>query len=292
MLGLAASERQGISTCPSAEQLATFVEGRLKGQDRQRFLAHLNRCPQCYYQWLEIGTYLVDAAPSTETRKKPLAKIRERFISFAFTNRPLGISLATALALLSIVVLWPSPPNLHERIGRQLVLFSTPKANQALLVQGNMALPWEGAALGFSGVRLTPQKQAFGAGLWSGRHALVADRTASLPQALSPPSGHTWFDSDWQPYYEFGRWTVLLWALTRWGHSPQDWISHRAIFNSLRSQFEKSDEPAENTKPFVEALARLGPKLENADRKGDRDAYQDLSRHLLMMMHTLGPSNL
>lgn len=291
LMGLAASERQGIGSCPSTEQLAAFVDRRLKGQARQRLLAHLDRCPQCYHHWLEIGAYLQEATPATKSRLQPLAAFRER-LNFAFAYRRLAISIAAALALVSIVVLWPSTPDLHQRVSHQFTLLSTQGATRPPLVKGDLPLPWEGVALGFNEAATTPARQAFGAGLWSGRQALLMDRTGVLPEALSPPAGRSWADSDWKPYYEFGRWTVLMWAQARSCQTTQQWSSHRAIFELLRGDFEKRAAHAASAQPFVAALARLDPLLENAARQGDHQTYRCLSRHLMIMMNILGPSNL
>jgi hypothetical protein len=55
LLGLAATEPPAGTSCPVEETLAQFIEGQLTGRARQAMLAHLNRCPSCYYHWLEVG---------------------------------------------------------------------------------------------------------------------------------------------------------------------------------------------------------------------------------------------
>ncbi|MEN8133899.1 MAG: zf-HC2 domain-containing protein [Pseudomonadota bacterium] len=291
LMGLAASQQQGTGNCPSSEQLAAFVDGSLMGETRQRMLAHLNRCPQCYFQWLEIGAYLKEAAPVTKSRSAWLAKLGQRF-NLTFASWRVAIPLAAALALVSIVLLWPTTPNLNQRISQGYILFSTQDSSRVALILEDLPLPWESAVLGFNEVQLTPARQAFGAGLWSGKCALFADRAGLLPERLFPPAGRPWADTDWKQYYELGRWMVLVWVQVHPARTPQDLTSHQATLEILHSEFKKRTALDESANESIEALAHLRPLLDNAARQGDHHAYQDLSRNLLIMMQKLGPSSL
>lgn len=55
LLGLAATDTPRVTSCPSDETLARFVEGALTGQARETMLAHLNRCASCYHHWMEAA---------------------------------------------------------------------------------------------------------------------------------------------------------------------------------------------------------------------------------------------
>jgi hypothetical protein len=291
LMGLATSEQQRNSTCPSDEQLAAFVGGTLKGEARQRMLAHLNSCPHCYYHWLEIGACLEDAKFGTAHRSWSLAKLWQRF-DLSFASWRVAIPLAATLVLVGLVVLWPAAPNLHQRISQSYTLFITQDSDRLAHSLEDLPLPWEGAALGFNEVQLTPARQAFGAGLWSGRRAFLGDRAGLLPEGLSPHTGRPWVKSDWKPYYELGRWTLLVWAQAHSGFTPQNLTSDLAILEMLHTEFKKRTVLDKSAVEAVEALARLKPLLDSAARQGNHHAYQRLSRHLLMMMHKLGPSSL
>ncbi|MEN8218761.1 MAG: hypothetical protein ABFS56_20790 [Pseudomonadota bacterium] len=56
LLGVATHQQKSkAGTCPTDEQLAAFIT---KGKQRQRMLAHLNRCSKCYHRWLETASYV------------------------------------------------------------------------------------------------------------------------------------------------------------------------------------------------------------------------------------------
>ena len=56
LLGLAAQKTDLAGACPADETMAAFLDDRLSGKAREGMLAHLNRCPGCYHQWLEAAT--------------------------------------------------------------------------------------------------------------------------------------------------------------------------------------------------------------------------------------------
>jgi hypothetical protein len=194
--------------------------------------------------------------------------------------------------LVIIVVLWPAAPNLNQRISQEFTLFSTQDSARLALILEGLPLPWESAALGFNEVQLSPAKQAFGAGLWSGKRALLSDRVGLPPEGLFPPTGRQWAESDWKHHYELGRWMVLVWVLAHSRHLPQDLSSHQATLEMLHSEFKERVVLDESANEIVEALARLSPLLDNAARQDDHHAYQRLSRNLSIMIQILGPSNL
>lgn len=110
----------------------------------------------------------------------------------------------------------PSPDLLNEQIDRAYAAVhaeNTPPREAA--PRAIPPLPWEGAALAFSGSHRSAPRQAFGAGLWAGRQALLSAEAREAPPAfLSPPGGVGWPNTAWADYYALGRWMVLVWGLT------------------------------------------------------------------------------
>lgn len=47
-------------TCPSLEDLAAFLDGRLSGHERARIVAHLAGCPSCYEVFAEAARFQIE----------------------------------------------------------------------------------------------------------------------------------------------------------------------------------------------------------------------------------------
>jgi hypothetical protein len=60
LLALASEEHKAKKPmdCPSPEEIACLVEGRIKGATKQRLLAHLGNCEHCYRQWRDLDLHL------------------------------------------------------------------------------------------------------------------------------------------------------------------------------------------------------------------------------------------
>lgn len=57
-IALAVQDRISPGECPSDEELATFTDGVLGEEDREKVLAHLNACPDCRSEWIEVTSVL------------------------------------------------------------------------------------------------------------------------------------------------------------------------------------------------------------------------------------------
>jgi hypothetical protein len=51
-----AGQSRDLGSCPSAEELAALGEGLVSGEKRKSLLTHMNVCPDCYREWLVVGT--------------------------------------------------------------------------------------------------------------------------------------------------------------------------------------------------------------------------------------------
>jgi hypothetical protein len=290
LLGLMATESEKAGVCPADETLATFMEGKLTGKAHQAMLAHLNNCPSCYYHWLEAASYLSalePAAPRTSTAGS-LSSIWQR-LQPLFTGWKMAIPAAALATLVCLLVWWPASPNLNTQINAGYAAAVAQNARELAHIVPALPLPWEREALGFSEAQPTPPTQAFGAGVWVGRQALLGTEAVSLPQLLSPPAEVRWPETQWGDYYALGRWTVLTWTLTKAEQNIQDWRPHQLILDRLLANLKKRPSMEEEAKRAVAALERIQALLVAVQRQANEQVRAKLSRRLEIIMQQLAP---
>lgn len=76
-----------MDICPLPEQMALLVEGKIKGEDKKRILAHLSRCETCFEEWFNISE------ARKEKKDTSLIHLNRRFLSYA------GSALAVAASI-------------------------------------------------------------------------------------------------------------------------------------------------------------------------------------------------
>lgn len=310
LLGLAASKRQKAGFCPPDEELTAFVNGKLKGNERQRMLAHMNDCPECYYHWLEVSVALNGTKSWSEARSRVwrLSGVWQRFTA-RFFSWQVAVPAVTAACALCLIVLWSAFPPSTRKLdpGFENESYATPTATDAsrptyaapvirytakvAQTLNDLVLPWEQPALGFSETQLTRPKQAFGAGLWTGKNTPFGEEAIPLPEALSPPPGSDWEDTQWAVYHQFGRWTVILWALAKTEHKGDYWHDHSHVLNSLVAHFTKRAPIEHEATHAVAALRRIQTLLAAVANQADHQTCSKLARELMITMQRLGPTN-
>jgi hypothetical protein len=291
LLGLMATESEKVGACPSDETLATLLEGKLTGTAHQAMLAHLNHCPLCYYHWLEAASYLSElepAAPRTSAAGS-LSSIWRRLQPW-FTGWKMVIPATALAALVCLVVWWPASPDLlNKQISAGYAVVVAQNASGIARIVPALPLPWEREALGFSESQPTPPTQAFGAGVWAGRQALLGTEAVSLPPLLSLPAGVRWPETEWGDYYALGRWTVLVWALAKAEQNVQDWRPHQLILDHLLANLKQRMPVEEEAKRAVAALERIQALLVALEHEANEQTRADLSRGLEITMQQLSP---
>jgi hypothetical protein len=282
-----------VNVCPCDELVAAFIEGKLTGKARQAMLAHLNHCPSCYYYWLEAASYLSELEPAAPRTSTASSSIWQRVQPW-FTGWKMAIP-ATIMALVCLVVLLPplqnspSPLDLNKQISAGYAAVMAQNAGELTQIVPALPLPWEREALGFSESQPTPPTQAFGAGVWVGRQALLGTEAASLPPLLSPPAGVHWPETERGDYYALGRWTVLVWALAKAEQSAQDWRQHQLILDRLLANLKQRMSVEEEAKRAVAALERIQALLVAVQRQANEQVRAKLSRGLEITMQQLAP---
>jgi hypothetical protein len=289
LLGLMATEGEQVGACPADETLATFLEGKLTGEVRQAMLAHLNHCPSCYYQWLEAASYLSalePAAPRTHTAGW-LSSIWQR-LQPGLTGWRMALPAAAVATLVCLLVWWPASPNLNTQISAGYAAVIAQNARELAHLMPDLPLPWEREALGFSESQPTPPTQAFGAGVWVGRQALLGTQAAPLPELLSPPAEVRWPETEWGDYYALGRWTVLVWALAQ-VEGAQDWREHERLLERLLAHLKERVSLEVEAKRAVAALERIHALLVALEQEANERTRANLRRRLEKTMQQLSP---
>lgn len=91
------------ASCPTDSEIAAFLDGALKGEDRDRVVHHLNACPDCYALFVETAEILDDCGtsrkdvPPTPPPARGEAKILQHRKREAGSFRRLGLPLAAML---------------------------------------------------------------------------------------------------------------------------------------------------------------------------------------------------
>ena len=241
MLALAAGEADPAGDCPPDEQLAAFIDGELNSDARRAMLTHLDRCPACRQHWLEVADLVNSGAPepvpAPQHQKSLIDMVRQGWQEL-LTPWKLAVSSAAVATVIGLAVVLSITPNIGQQIDKQYAAKlpdSTVLAQQAQ----EMPMPWDSATLGFSESAPSLPKRAFGAGVWSGRTALIGDEDALLPAVLSPPDQASWSETAWSDYYQFGRWAVLLWTQASTEQATVDLDGHRKLMVALQARIDE-----------------------------------------------------
>ncbi len=250
LLGLAGSKPKPSASCPQAEQLSAFIDGRLSGSQRQAILAHLNSCEPCYQEWLSAALAAAELKP--EPTPSRWQKGWQKFIEScrAPWTLPLAAALTASLVIAAIVIQKPT-----EEI-KLPELYATVKSHAGL----EQALPAfsqaQTPALAFSESPQEAAKQAFAAGMQTVRHWL--EGIGTLEEAK-------WPQSSWRDYYDLGQWALLTLALARAeGVPPREWQIFERHCQSLIRRFERRTEPtAQEVLPWLREAHALLQDLVN-----------------------------
>jgi hypothetical protein len=104
MLSVLSQKDGPTGTCPEPEHMAAFSEGRLRGNERTKIMAHLNNCPSCRRQWLLVeGTVEEVKGKAATWLDRVVKKIKNIQPRHAFAGGGLGLALAACLLLVLFV---------------------------------------------------------------------------------------------------------------------------------------------------------------------------------------------
>jgi len=113
-----------------------------------------------------------------------------------------------------------------------------------------------------------------------------------LPPLLLPaaPEGN-WLKTEWVPYFELGRWTVLLWSVSQsLDEMPKAfWDEQREILALLQADFVARQETESEALRVVFKLKKIEAYLEKLPAGEDSEVYDDFGFELDSMMIFLAP---
>lgn len=304
-LALAASDvaAKPVGDCPPPEQLAAFIDNQLDASARASMMAHLNSCADCREHWIEVARLVDGDMPNVlaaqaaadpaqrvagATASDRIVRLRRWLKDWIGSWQTIAVPLAGAAAVGIVAVLLGSP-SLDQRIDAQLSAARdrTPALAQAA---GDMPLPWDGAALGFSEAAAEPASRAFGAGVWLARQAVSQD-TQQMPEALDATPAESWADSEWRAFYEFGRWATLLWIALHNGLPVDDLAAQQTILGELRNALAADGKNA-LTQEALQSIDGIDSALGALANGQDAATLRRLRARLMLAIQQLAPSSL
>ncbi|MCG8316075.1 MAG: zf-HC2 domain-containing protein [Pseudomonadales bacterium] len=297
---LAAAEPCG-SVCPSEETLAEYIDGVLDSAANQQIKAHISNCPDCYNLWREVVdvTESVEneqlVPPQTSGATKPsiltslLQPLKEKLSGFYFPVTMTALSVVFAVVLLFPVSQSTQNPldQLSASLSQQLP--DSPIANE------HLPLPWENASLAFQQSRPTPAQRALGAGLWQSQFELGVTSGSDTDNPFPPTEVCCWEQTQWQEYYDLGRWLGLIWWHTKQNHFVQQdrvnkqdsdsfWQEQHQYYAILKSHITGNNQ---NQNALTNStLDALSNRLQTPVNQ------QLLEKDVLKTIHLLGPTSL
>ena len=300
LLSLLASEVPCTSECPSEEALAEYIDGVLDPKAHKEIKAHLDQCPDCYGLWMEVADVTqsfenekitsqeMDINTRPDTSPSLLQFIQEKLSGFYFP-----ITMTALSVVFAIVLLFPA----SQRSQNPLDNFSTSLSQQLQeRPQSNklLPLPWENESLSFQQTSPTPAQRALGAGLWLSQNELHVTMQDQIVNPFPPTEVCCWEKTQWQEYYDLGRWLGLMWWQTTLQSAHQSttvkqskpgfWQNQYQYFSALKLKIEKSSQHQNAIAvSALEAVAKaLQPPVNQAQ----------LRRDILKTIHVLGPTTL
>ena len=184
-------------TCPSLEDLAAFLEGKLSGDERARIVAHLADCPDCYEVFAEAARFELLEEEEEEKRKDvaaaPIEVPREPVEEpppskvIPFPSRPIFrwvSSIAAALAMVAVgISLYQQRYTIPELSAQELV--------SPGLAQDEFWSQWTNRGIEDNiGIESTPHEFLLGAHLVDFRLSLARKNEPGMDDALARINGH------------------------------------------------------------------------------------------------------
>lgn len=92
-----------IETCPSLEDLAAFLDGRLSGYERNRVVTHLADCPRCYEVFAEAARFQLSEEKKGDKDPPGEGDVAKKV--FPFPRKPISPWISSIAAVLAVSLL-------------------------------------------------------------------------------------------------------------------------------------------------------------------------------------------
>jgi len=242
------SQKNDVTPCPPAEDMALFLSNCINEEKKQSILAHLETCPVCYQEWLSspvLEESLINYIPNY--LKNIIKKINLIFfikyifpisilitlLCYSISNIkssvpvPMNFILASIISLsfFNIITQKKKIFQLSSVISICIVflMFWPQKISYMIndtyytAVEKNLAINdkrhflWEKNSFGASTIEYSNSSIAFASGLWSGRQFFKTEQQESMPDFLTLKSKvKNWEETDWAIYFWLGKWIYIF----------------------------------------------------------------------------------
>ncbi len=195
LFALGATNPTWSAPCPTDETMAAFIDNRLDEAQRSTFLQHLDACPRCYQQWLEVCAQ----KESSET-VSPLQVTRHAARRLWYSGAGLAAAACLVVVLLRTVFI---APDMHVLLNKSYN--DAIKLNLSSLSQNPPMLPWETENVRGTSIDTQPEPiLAFESGFLLGRNQLIDNK------ATQDTAGARWTGTDFEVCYALGKWSYLI----------------------------------------------------------------------------------
>jgi hypothetical protein len=256
---------------PSPEELAAFGEGRLNPADRERVLAHLDACSDCYEEWLAVAAALAADPPQPWWRWPTTFGARRYRRRRTLVWSGAGMALAACLAL-AVLVPWRTDSGLPALIDGA---YETARAGagpdlREIAARDTAPRREPASTYGFSAGAGSDAARAFAAGLLEGRSALSGGDHFSTPippdlapSPDQPAESGAWQDTEWADYALLGRWVYLLQTVCKTSAqgSPAIWDAQRFIAAELGGRLARRPADDARARPVAVVVQDLEKAL-------------------------------
>lgn len=144
------------SAHPSPELLASFVDGRLAGEERRAMVAHLDACPDCYEVFAETVRFLGEEEPRGHVLRPP---------RLAAKRWPRWAAAAAAVVAVAIAVAILRMEPERELLLASGTLVAAIEVPEGVAVAGALWGGWPRGGKPFAGGGLGPEAASFRAGV-------------------------------------------------------------------------------------------------------------------------------
>lgn len=192
--------------------------------------------------------------------KKTMSSIKSRVLDHATrwkrwtADNPWRFAQAFGTAAVTAcLIIWMTLPGASGRLETMInQSYQAGYFQRTQLAKHHYDLPWEtpSTAYGFAGgSQPTDANRAFGAGLWTGRRMLrKSDAAPPLPDFLTPDQeedqqkAEAWSNTQWNPYYQMGKWCFLIYAVSHEDHHVpvSFWENQVEIVERLREVYAEA----------------------------------------------------
>ena len=151
-------EDRDMGQCPSIEDIAALIDGKLKGSEKDKIMAHITDCPDCYEIFSQTSRDIIFLS---EKKKQKVTRIAVPALAFA------------ACVVLVVRIMFYGPagdlPYSHEMIGQLAPVIETSDLKPGLVSRGQ---GFSGLA-GSLGLLTLQQQQTFRIGFYISRLELA-----------------------------------------------------------------------------------------------------------------------